>query len=55
MQPLGDRIVLYNVNSYEKFIDDEIKENEELIKDIEQLIVESENIIVEAVESIIIH
>lgn len=48
VQPLGDRIVLYNVNAYEKYIDD-IVENEKLAKDIEQLKFESEKYIDEAV------
>lgn len=52
VQPLGDRVVLYNVHAYEKFIDDEIVEIEKL-KDIDELTVESEKTIAEAVESTI--
>lgn len=52
IQPLGDRVVLYNVKANEKFIDD-FAEKEIIVKDIEQLIVESEKLIAEAVESTI--
>lgn len=54
VQPLGDRIILYNVNAYEQFIDD-VVENEELVKDIEQLGFESERFIEEAVANSIVN
>lgn len=38
VQPLGDRVVLYNVHEFEKFLDDEI---EKLQQDFEKLIAES--------------
>lgn len=50
VQPLGDRIVLYNVNFYEEFIDEDV-EDQEVVKDIEELKAESEKLIAEAVES----
>lgn len=55
VQPLGDRIVLYNVNPYEKFIADDIVENNKLMKDIEEVLAESEKRLEEAVESTNVH
>lgn len=54
VQPLGDRIVLYNCKEYEKFLADDIAEEEKVVADIDQLTAESEKIIAEAVESTVV-
>ncbi len=46
VQPLGDRVVLYNVNFYEKLIDEEI-EKRQLANDIDHLNAEFKKLIAE--------
>ncbi|KAJ6646133.1 Carbonic anhydrase 7 [Pseudolycoriella hygida] len=50
VQPLGDRIVFYNVNYFEEFEQDVLDDNK-VNADIEELVVESEKVIEEAVKS----